>query len=223
MARFAQTCLLSVSLIAAARAEDVEAAIKRTFVTGWINAINSKDPARIKRFLHPQVQACTTGPGSEFFDFALRQEARNAPVGQYNVTKIAPIAGPPPAFLPPDTYTYPVQPTHELNLDFGNTVLIRYLAPANGSWYEVYPCPNAKGIAYLHEQMAKRTEQQNRAQKLLGELKDPLRSELAALMKQSKLNEAAKKYQQSTGEQDFTMAVMVMKLLTPAPSPRSSR
>lgn len=213
---FARACLLGALFVApAARAEDTEAAIKRTFVTGWIDAINSKDPKQIKRFLHPQVQACTVGPGREFFDFALGQEARNAPIGQYNITKIAPISGPPPAFLPPDTFTYPVQPTHEINLTFGTTVLIRYLAAAKGVWYQVYPCPNQKGIAFMHEQMAKGNEQQMRAKKLAAEIKDPLRGELTTLMKQSKLNEATRKYQMATGEKDFTIAVMVMKLLAP--------
>lgn len=215
MHRFASACLLGSLLLGTARAEDTEAAIKRTFVSGWIAAINSKDPARIKRFLHPQVQACMAGPAREFFDFALGQEARNAPIGEYNVTKISAISGPPPAFLPPDTFTYPVQPTHEIQLSFGTTVLIRYLAVAQGSWYEVYPCPNQKGVAFIHEQMAKGAEQQQRARKLLGDLKDPLRSELAALLKQSKLNEATRKYQMATGEKDFTIAVMVMKLLSP--------
>ena len=215
MHRFASACLLGSLLIGAARAEDTEAAIKRTFVSGWIAAINTKDPARIKRFLHPQLQACMAGPAREFFDFALGQEARNAPIGQYNVTKIAAISGPPPAFLPPDTFTYPVQPTHEIQLSFGTTVLIRYLAVAQGSWYEVYPCPNQKGVAFIHEQMSKGAEQQQRARKLLGDLKDPLRSQLAALLKQSKLNEATRKYQMATGEKDFTIAVMVMKLLAP--------
>ena len=215
MRRFASACLLCSVVIVAARAEDTEAAIKRTFVSGWIAAINTKDPARIKGFLHPQVQACMAGPAREFFDFALGQEARNAPIGQYNVTKIAAISGPPPAFLPPDTFTYPVQPTHEIQLSFGTTVLIRYLAVAQGSWYEVYPCPNQKGVAFIHEQMSKGAEQQQRARKLLGDLKDPLRSQLAALLKQSKLNEATRKYQMATGEKDFTIAVMVMKLLSP--------
>jgi len=215
MHKFASACLLGSLLIGPARAEDTEAAIKRTFVSGWIAAINTKDPARIKRFLHPQLQACMAGPAREFFDFALGQEARNAPIGQYNVTKIAAISGPPPAFLPPDTFTYPVQPTHEIQLSFGTTVLIRYLASANGAWYEVYPCPNQKGVAFIHEQMSKGAEQQQRAKKLLGDLKDPLRSELAALLKQSKLNEATRKYQMATGEKDFTIAVMVMKLLAP--------
>jgi hypothetical protein len=215
MDKFASACLLGSLLLGAARAEDPEAAIKRTFVTGWIAAINTKDPARIKRFLHPQLQPCMAGSAREFFDFALGQEARNAPIGQYNVTKISAISGPPPAFLPPDTFTYPVQPTHEIQLSFGTTVLIRYLASANGAWYEVYPCPNQKGVAFIHEQMSKGAEQQQRARKLLSDLKDPLRSELAALLKQSKLNEATRKYQMATGEKDFTIAVMVMKLLAP--------
>ncbi len=220
MARLAQTCLLSVCLIAAARAEDAQAAIQRTFVTGWIAAINStasnsKDPARVQRFLHPQVQACINGASREFFDYVLERETRYAPIGKYSITKIAPMSEAPPEFLPGDSFVYPVKPVYELNLDIGSTVLIRYLAPANGSWYEVYPCPNAKGIVFMHEQMAKGAEQQLRAQKLFSELRDPLRAELITLLKQSRRIEAVNRYQQSTGEQDMAIAMAVMKLLLP--------
>ena len=60
-----------------------------------------------------------------------------------------------PSF-PPDIFTYPVQPTHEIQVEIGNTTLIRYLAAVNGKWYEVYPCPTEKGIALIHQQIEQR-------------------------------------------------------------------
>src|SRR5260221_3723986 len=125
MARFAKVCLLSALVVAAARAEDAEAAIQRTFVTGWIAAINStagncKDTARIQRFLHPQVRACINASSQEFFDSVLSREAQRAPIGKYTITKLAPMNEAPPEFLPGDGFVYPVKPTYELNLDIGS-------------------------------------------------------------------------------------------------------
>ena len=215
MTRFAQVCLLSTLLLATARAEDAEAAIKRTFVSGWIAAINSKDAARLQRFLHPQVQACINGATREFFDYVLSREAGYAPIGKYSVTKLAAVTGPPMELLPADRFPYPVQPTYEIQIDCGATILIRYLAAEKGTWYEVLPCPNAQGIAFMHEQIAKGAEQQVRARKLFSELKDPLRAELVTLLKQSRRVEAVNRYQQATGEQDVAIAMAVMKLLMP--------
>src|ERR1051325_7900973 len=116
MERVLGICLSIVTFALAAHADDAEAAIKRTFVAGWIEAVNSKDPAQVKRFLHPQLQTCAAGPAREFFDFARKQEVRNAPIANYNITKLAPITGAPPAFLPPGTFNYTVQPTHEIQI-----------------------------------------------------------------------------------------------------------
>lgn len=110
-----------------------------------------------------------------------------------------------------------MQPTYELHLRFDNNnpELVRYLASAGQKWYMVLPCPNQKRMALVHDNLAKAKAQRERAAQLIAELKDPLRTELLAMLKQHKMLEAVRRYQKVTGLQDFTLAVMVMNTIDP--------
>ena len=198
-------------------AADVETAIRTTFVRPWIEAVRSNDRTRIDQFTHPKVRACRNEETREYFEFRPADELSGAKAA-YHITKLAPWNGPGPLWtLPADGFSYPVQPTYELNLQFegSNTVVIRYLAPNNGAWYSVEPCPNEKGMAYFRTQQAEGKAQKKRAAELVVQLKDPLLSELKTMLKQHRLMEAAKRYQAATGLEDFTTAVLVMNELDP--------
>ena len=198
-----------------AGAVDAGAAIRATFVKAWIEAVRSGDEAKVQHVFHPKVLACSNGQTREYFDLLIAAELKYRSRGDYRITKIAPVKGQEPmSLLPSDGFSYPVQPAYEIDIDFDTTTVVRYLAESNGSWYEVQPCPNEKGMAYIHEQIAKGQEQGQRAARLLAELKDPLRGELLALLKQGRRVAAVNKYQAATGE-DVTTAVMVMDLLYP--------
>lgn len=207
--------LLATSAFAAsAFAASDEAAIQSTFVKPWIEAMRSNDKARVEQFYHPAVRACINPSTKDFFDYVLDREAHEAPAGSYHVSKLAPMQGPPPTFLPEDDVSYPVRPIYELQVDFeqSNLSFIRFLAPANGSWYEVFPCPNEKGMAFLRTKRAEGAEQHKRTARLLAELKDPLRSELSDLLRQQRKIDAIKKYREATSV-DLTTAVLVINAL----------
>lgn len=198
-------------------AADVEAAIRTTFVRPWVEAVRSNDRARIDLLTHPKVRACRNEQTREYFEFQPGDEVSGA-TAAYHITKLAPWNGPGPLWtLPADGFSYPVQPAYELNLQFegSNTVVIRYLAPNNGAWYSVEPCPNEKGMAFFRAQLAEGKAQKKRAAELLAQLKDPLLGELKTMLKQHRLMEAAKRYQAATGLEDFTTAVLVMNELDP--------
>ena len=194
-----------------------DAAIQSTFVKPWIEALRSKDRTRIERFYHPAVRACINPNTKEFFDFALDREVDKGHAGPYHVSKLAPMQNPPPTFLPEEDVSYPVRPTYELQVDFdqSNLSMIRFLAPSNGSWYEVVPCPNEKGMAYFREQRKKGAEQEKKTTQLLADLKDPLRGELRDLLRRERKIDAIKKYQAATSA-DLTTAVMVINALQKA-------
>jgi hypothetical protein len=189
-----------------------ETAIQNTFVKPWIEALRSRDKGRIERMYHPAVRACMNASTQEFFDNALDHEAQSTAGGAYHITKLAPLQGGFPAFLPEDEFPIPVRATYELQVDVGDVIMIRYLAPANGSWYEVYPCPNEKGMAFYRKQVAEGAEQKKKAAQLLADLKDPLRSELKDLLRQQHKIDAIKRYEASAGV-DLTTAVTVIDAL----------
>ncbi len=113
---------LAVSLIllagSALAASDDEAAIQSTFVKPWVEALRSKDKARLERLFHPAVRACINSSTQEFFDIGIERLMDPVRSGPYRITKLAPMTGPFPAFLPEDGFHVPVQPTYDLNLQF---------------------------------------------------------------------------------------------------------
>ena len=203
-----------VLLASSAWAASDDAAIQSTFIRPWVEAIRSEDPARVARFLHPAVSACINPGTKEFFDFTLQHEAHSGVSGSYRVTKLEPMRQAAPTFLPAEDVQYPVQPTYEVDIQFeqNNYVFTRFLAPSNGSWFEVFPCPNEKGVAYLREQRKVAVEKEKKVAPLLATLKDPLRAELTDLLRRQLKYDAIKKYQ-AAASVDLTTAVTVINAL----------
>lgn len=203
--------LLAGSALAAS---DDEAAIQSTFVKPWVEALRSKDKARLERLFHPAVRACINSSTQEFFDIGIERLMDPVRSGPYRITKLAPMTGPFPAFLPEDGFHIPVQPTYDLNLQFDQSdeVMAIFLAQSNGGWYEVFPCPNEKGMAYFRQTLVDYAEAQKKAAQLAASLKDPLRSELNGLLRQEQYDRVIQKIRDATGV-DTGMAMRVMNVL----------
>jgi hypothetical protein len=190
-----------------------EDAIQSTFVKPWVEALRSKDKARIERFYHPAVRACVNPGTKEYFDYILDQEAHSDTRGTDHITKLAPLKSVPAGLFPEDGFRVPVQPTYEVQVDFEQGQLMaEYLAQSNGSWFEVLLCPNEKGMAYFRKRLADGAEQRKKVADLLADVKDPLRSELTDLLRRGQKIDAIKKYQQAAGV-DLTTAVAVINAL----------
>src|SRR5690349_6874058 len=126
-----QLALISAWLVCGAMASDVETAIGTTFIQPWIGSIRANEPLN-PRFLHPKVRACISERTREYFD-SINSNSVGGTTAGYHITKLVPWKGPGPLWtLPPDGFSYPVEPTYELHLKFdkSNTELVRYLAPA---------------------------------------------------------------------------------------------
>lgn len=199
-----------------AMAADAESAIRTAFVPGYIEALRAHDTAKIRTFLHPQVLACMNGKTQQYFDYLAQQEAQDDVEGHYEITRVTPMNGPAPLLgLPEDGFRYPMQPAYEVHVEFkgGHVELIRFLSEEQGQWFEVYPCPNEKGIALVHDYIARGEEQRERAAKLVTQLKDPLLGELKDLVKQERIIDAVNRYQAASGVTDVTIARMVIGVL----------
>jgi hypothetical protein len=202
--------------LAQAFAADADSAIRDTFVPGYVSALRSKDIARIRTFLHPQVRACMNENTAQFFDFLSRSEADDDVQGDYRVTHIVPVNGPAPLLgLPPDGFAYPIQPAYEVHVEFrgGKLEVVRFVAEAGGAWFEVYPCPNEKGVAFTRAYAARADEQRKRVEQLAAGVKEPLLAELKALVKDGRVLDAVKRYQDASGVRDLTTARMVVGVL----------
>jgi hypothetical protein len=190
-----------------------EAAIQSTFVKPWVEALRSKDRAGLERLFHPAVRACINSSTQEFFDIGIQRLMDPFPSGPYRITKLAPWTGPFP-FLPEDGFRTPVQPAYDLNLQFdqSDVVMGLFLAQSNGGWYEVFPCPNEKGMAYFRQTLVDYAAAEKRAAELLAALNDPLLAELKDLLRRREKGEAITKYRDAT-HADFGTAVRVINAL----------
>lgn len=169
--------------------------------------------------LHPKVRAGMNATNREYFD-DLTNNFEDTPPAGYKVT-ITPLEGETvlPS-LPADSFAYPVQPTHQFDIDWSSgpdhfVSVIRTIAAVNGAWFIVYPCPNEAGMKFVHEQLERGREARARNLSLVSGLQEPLRTELKTLLAQGQKIDAINKYQAATGA-DLTTAVGVMKLLETA-------
>src|SRR5579871_6707076 len=137
-------------------------AAQNQFAVSWVAAIKSQDEAKVRALLHPATLACINDDNREYFDLGFKDELRTgAKLGAvYKVESVKRLSGPPPlGALPEDGFQYPVESVYQLQInaetaDHHPMYLIRFLAEANGTWYTVDPCPNAKGLAFFAQQRA---------------------------------------------------------------------
>lgn len=199
-------------------AEDTDAA-RRTFIDRYVSAIKLRDEVALKRLYHPAVLACVTLQNRDFFDFIFAQEFAAGPrlAGGYKVTRVDAVASDRPPTMP-DMFAYPVPPTHEFQIDTSpdktnrSLSLLRAIAPLQGAWYVVQPCPNAKGIAFFRERRSGGDKQETHAHELADALQDPLLSDLKELLAEGQRIEAIKRYK-AAADVDLTTAKLVIDVL----------
>jgi hypothetical protein len=207
---------ISVALLAASAfaASDDQASIQSTFVKPWVEALQSNDKAGLERLFHPAVRACINSSTREFFDIGIARLMDPSPRGKYIITKLAPMTGPMPAFLPEDGFRVPVNPTYDMNLQFdqSDVVMAIFLAQWNGGWYEVFPCPNEKGMAYFRQSLVDYAAAEKKAAEVAASLNEPVRIEIRNLLRQKDYGRVVDKVRAATGV-DTGMAMRVMNLL----------
>ena len=221
MFAFAAALLASASILPKdAHADGIDAA-QRAFVDHYVAAVVAHDGENLKRLMHPASLACASEENRDYFDFVSNQDLRNAGAlsGGYELTSFAPLEA--------ETATLsamggllrnPTPPTHQFQIDTPfdannqSLTLIRLAAQSDGAWFIVTGCPTEQGLAFFRERMAAGAKQQARARALAGDLRDPLLSEIRALLLQHKRVEAIKRYGAASGV-DTTAATQVIDAL----------
>jgi hypothetical protein len=127
---------------------------REQFAEKLIAALESKDSARVKALIHPQVLACRNF--AEYFDLMKWQEFKTLPIPGYKVSFTALPGDFKAPFLPPDKFVFPVQPTYQLQIDWQrgpNSLfsLVHFIAEKDGAWWLVYPCPSDAGIQLVRQ------------------------------------------------------------------------
>lgn len=181
---------------------------QKNYVERYVQVLNSKDEHQLKALMHPSYLKCINGANKYYFEDVFQRSLKYNIPEEYKVS-VAPlkeeevseeIAGAQQSGL-----SYPVKPTHQLQIDFNKskyssvTIVIK-LVQEEDSFYEVLGCPSAEAVTKFREVKLKKDAEQLRAKELFRELKDPLFSELTSLLNEGREIDAWKKYSEMTGE-----------------------
>jgi hypothetical protein len=184
----------------------------KAFAAQYVAAFNAKDRVKLESLQLPESLACITPANKDVYDFILATQMRNPippkylltfeAVNENNLNAVASMAH------------FPVKPERELHIDYqypgtddGGQVVL-WLVRQNGRWMADFPCMTDEGLKQFRENAAAR--QQYRA--MAAAIKEPLRSELIAMLRQHKSGEASTRYEQATGS-DMRTAMLVINAL----------
>jgi len=196
-----------------ARAQQTAAtADVKAFAAQYVAAYNSKDKAKLESLNAPESLACITPANRDVYDSLLTMQMRDpipprylltiSPVNENNLNALASLGH----FL--------VKPERELHIDYqypgtnDGGQLVLWLVRQNGRWMADFPCMSDEAIKQFRDNAAAREHYKAMA----AEIKEPLRSELVAMLRQHKSGEASTRYQQATGS-DMKTAMLVINTL----------
>jgi hypothetical protein len=181
----------------------------------YVDAINHKSVNEQKAILHPKSRACIRPQTQPYFDgiFSRRME-NDIPDGYVVRTE----ERSPEYFSPPETIEeYPVRPTRILQIEYftgatRSAAIVLAIVKDGSKWVQVLPCPSPEAVKRILAEQAEAKAWHQRVQQLVSDLADPLRSEIETLLKKGQRFDAARKYQEASGE-DLAVAVSVIDSL----------
>ena len=183
------------------------------FIKEYVAAVNAKNIIKLKKLVHPKCLACINDENRDYFDDYFTREIEERIPDSYKIVDIKPI-GKDEALLMPEVFSYPVRPTHWIQIDFekgayASKSVLRQVIKLGDTWFMVVPCPTQQAIKRFRKVKIAKEKQKARAKVLYQELKKPLLSELKELYKKGKKIQAWKRYSSETGE-SLSMAKEVL-------------
>ena len=180
------------------------------FVERYAKVLQDRDVENYKRLVHPRCRACINRDQDDYYEllFHSKQYLTVRKVeATYKILPESALTG----------MTYPLKPTHliQVNLrvdEFKSKILHVQVAQDNGSWFEVISCPVPEVLQTMRASAIRESAEVARAETLLSSMRDPLRSELTALLNQGKKVSAITRYREVSGE-ELSVAKRVIELL----------
>jgi len=184
----------------------------KAFAAQYVAAWNAKDPARLATLIVPGSRACVTAENKAVYDEIQRTEMRDAVAPGY-LLSLMPVNEGNLKALTQQGY-FLVKPERELHIDYDypNTrdggQLLLYLVHENGRWMADFPCMTTQAIQDYREGAADRAHYKA----IAAGIKEPLRSELMAMLQKHQTGEAEERYKAATGC-DMRTAMLVVNAL----------
>ena len=184
----------------------------KAFAAQYVAAYNSKDPARLLALYLPQSRACITPENKAVYDELAALNRHDhvppgyllsvSPVNEANLNAFS------------SQMHFLVKPERELRIDYqfpdtsDGGQLMLWLVRQNGHWLSDFPCMTAQGLKSFRDNAAAREQYK----KMAAGIKEPLRSQLLAMLRKHQLGEAELRYQKETGAEMRTCMLVVNAL-----------
>lgn len=187
---------------------------QRAFNDRYLAAVTGPDIERYKALLHPGTRACMSAANADYFEVIFKRRVNNVATSPKVSVETLPDSVSLLKAFEAHGYLYPIRPTHAFYMDLVSTgpkqsSIAAFAVLDKNTWYEVIPCPTPKALDLMRKSKARDDSVSARARTLLGDLRDPLRAELLALLKQD-LSVSAKKKYAEVAKVDMTTAVRVV-------------
>ncbi len=190
---------------------------QRKFAESYLAAVTGSDIERYKALLHPATRSCMNKDNADYFKTIFDRR-----VGKAATNPVLSVEKLPEKFELFDAmsargWKYDVRPTHAFHINLVSTgsnqsEIAAFSALDAGVWYEVLPCPNGKALIDMRQAKLKDEAEWARARSLAASLRNPLRAEVFAFLKQDRPVSAAKKYSEGA-RVDLTLASRVVDVL----------
>jgi hypothetical protein len=156
---------------------------QRAFAHKVADIMHRKDyAAAMKQLFAPSTLKCI-GKNEDFLQDRIKRHFE-LPISRQFKLKITKL---PANIVGPSKYaTYPILPTHLMGMDFtdgGNHDTVNLpIGQEDGKWYEAQPCPTEAGMERFAKLQHMREVRLEHAKQAVTQVKDPLKSQLLALI-----------------------------------------
>jgi hypothetical protein len=200
-----------------AKATTVLTTAQRTFAESYLAAVTGSDIERYKRLLHPATRACMNAENADYFNVIFQRRVNKDTASPRLSVELLPEKFEMIDAMIAHGWRYAVRPTHAFHIDLVATgpkqsMIVAFSAVDDGTWYEVLPCPSGKALEQMRQAQKRDEAEWAKARQLAASMRNPLRAEVLAFLKQDRPVSAAKRYAEAT-HADLTLATRVVDVL----------
>jgi hypothetical protein len=178
-----------------------------------VDAMSDQDFDAMKQLIAPSTLKCI-GEHQDFLHYRIKKQFE-LPISKDYHLKITKMT--PDALNPSKLVTYPMRPTHFLEIEFptadgGTATVTESIGQEDGKWYEAQPCPTELGLQRFTAEQNEKGEGRARIKAALEEVPDPLKSQLNELIAKHD-NVSAWKLCVSSMKKDFPTCQGIVAML----------
>ena len=157
---------------------------QRAFAKKFVEAVDAQDNAKMRALIPSDTLKCFDQSRQAFLDAWIEKQFRHQIPANNQLTVIA---LPQENYKPSKMATFPMRATHlmafESKMDEGSTITINQaVGQEAGVWYLAVPCPTAAGLVRFAKIQKLRAVSRERADLAYTKLKEPVKSQLLALI-----------------------------------------